>query len=516
MKKVATALLSGILIMSMTGCIGGIKTPMSSSDSIGKNYETVMSEFSKAGFENITAVEVEDLTIDSDMNVGDVSEIEINKKTKFKAGARFGKKSDVIITYHTKVKAQAPIAVSECQEYDYKTLETMFKDAGFINVTSKEVFDLDPDDTDVEFNNVIKIEDLSSFEKDDKIPYDSEISIVCHKPFVKHKVSIHINFIKNLLFNKYDITFSIGNENMTLEHGKDADFNFSLKEGKYTLSFANVDSSDVKGEIELDLTSDVDVSYMILCYGDYVSVEEEYIDKKIPLADDEIKMVCDKWEYTGENYREVIKNLKSLGFTNIKEEPLYDIVWGITEEGSVENVKINGRDDYTLGTIFKKNSEIVVSYHLKEKKTETTTTPNADTQKKPETTTKNQTPSSLTINTCSELNDILFGNAQSYSDFASFARKYAGDTIEFNGSIDYAVNHKDYKTRFDILISSGDYDPSRQTGPTFKFENVNVINLSTNGDMLNVGDNVYVTAKIVKFDENTGIFYLEPISVRKR
>ena len=372
MKKVATALLSGILIMSMTGCIGGIKTPMSSSDSIGKNYETVMSEFSKAGFENITAVEVEDLTIDSDMNVGDVSEIEINKKTKFKAGARFGKKSDVIITYHTKVKAQAPIAVSECQEYDYKTLETMFKDAGFINVTSKEVFDLDPDDTDVEFNNVIKIGDLSSFEKDDKIPYDSEISIVCHKPFVKHKVSIHINFIKNLLFNKYDITFSIGNENMTLEHGKDADFTFSLKEGKYTLSFANVDSSDVKGEIELDLTSDVDVSYIILCYGDYVSVKEEYIDKKIPLADDEIKMVCDKWEYTGENYREVIKNLKSLGFTNIKEEPLYDIVWGITEEGSVENVTINGRDDYTLGTIFKKNSEIVVSYHLKEKKTETT------------------------------------------------------------------------------------------------------------------------------------------------
>lgn len=45
---------------------------------------------------------------------------------------------------------------------------------------------------------------------------------------------------------------------------------------------------------------------------------------------------------------------------------MYDIVFGWTEEGEVDNVTINGSDTYKRGDVFKKDTEIVVSYHLKE------------------------------------------------------------------------------------------------------------------------------------------------------
>ena len=93
-------------------------------------------------------------------------------------------------------------------------------------------------------------------------------------------------------------------------------------------------------------------------------MKEEYLDRKQELAADEVKVLTDKTEFWFENYEDVIKILKEWGFTNIKEEPVYDIYLGWTDEGEVDEVTIDHSDDYKRGDIFKKDVEVVVSYHM--------------------------------------------------------------------------------------------------------------------------------------------------------
>ena len=121
----------------------------------------------------------------------------------------------------------------------------------------------------------------------------------------------------------------------------------------------------------------------------------------------------------------------------------------------------------------------------------------------------------ITVNNSEEFRRILSGEADD-SECAAFVRKYAGRNIVFKGSIDYCDFHGDYNTRFDYLLSGGDYNENSQVGPTFKFEDVNYLDLHTSIPEVTVGLNVMITAEIESFDINTGIFYLDPVSLTAR
>lgn len=122
----------------------------------------------------------------------------------------------------------------------------------------------------------------------------------------------------------------------------------------------------MKGDVSLDVSSDLTAEYKISCYSDYVDVEEIYVDRDVVLAANEVKMTCDSHAYVSEPYEEVVQTLKEAGFSNIVEQPVYDIYFGFTEEGSVADVTIDGDIDYRRGDVFPSDAEIIVSYHLKE------------------------------------------------------------------------------------------------------------------------------------------------------
>lgn len=110
-----------------------------------------------------------------------------------------------------------------------------------------------------------------------------------------------------------------------------------------------------------------------------------------------------------------------------------------------------------------------------------------------------------------------------YDELYEFSKEYRNVTIKFDGSVDYHQNHGKYKTRFDLLLSYGDYDENKQIGPTFRFRNVNSSDLVGNETFYyglpyytETGDNVKVTAKIIGFNPDTGIFELDPILVEAR
>lgn len=265
------------------------------------------------------------------------------------------------------VPVAAPYGAAECLEQDYTTIQAAFYAAGFTNIEAEKVEDLQATDVDkVNTIDAISVGGKTDFTKEQEFQSDDEVLIRYHG-YAKCNVKIHVDFVPNLIFSKYDVNLLLnGIEEGTLTHGEDQDFEFSIDPGEYTLTFESAESSSVKGEVTLTIDCDIEASYKIACSSDKVSVETLYVDRLTELADGEVKLDVAASEYKHKNYEDVAAALKMLGFTNIKYEVLYDIVLGWTDDGEVESVSIADKTDFNRGDVFPADAEIVITYHMPE------------------------------------------------------------------------------------------------------------------------------------------------------
>lgn len=238
----------------------------------------------------------------------------------------------------------------------------------------------------------------------------------------------------------------------------------------------------------------------------------------------------------GRMYTDVIEIFEEKGFTNIKTEKTDDLVLGwLSKEGEVKEVAVGGDTEYTSDKWMPADTEVIIRYHTFPESTNEVdgdtssntdksddkngnTDPSETKDKEVSENSEDATEDAITLNVdnCPELNEILSMKAEIDDKYAAFASKYEGRTIEFDGRIDYCTHHDEYKTRFDYLVSAGDYDPDHQIGPTFKFENVNYHDLHTDIDEVTVGLNVHIVAEVKSFNSSTGLFFLEPVSITER
>ena len=181
-----------------------------------------------------------------------------------------------------------------------------------------------------------------------------------------YKVKINIDFISNLIFSTYDVKVKMADYSKVMNHGEDHSFELNLKEGIYDLIFVKDSDSSISETVKIDVHSNMEIGYKISCYYNRIDVKEQYRDLDEKIEENKIKIDFNKDSFTVKDKDEVIKKLKDYGFTNIKENPLYDIVFGLTSEGETEEVTIGGKTDYKRGDIFDNDVEIVVTYHLKE------------------------------------------------------------------------------------------------------------------------------------------------------
>ncbi|MFJ7729302.1 DUF4839 domain-containing protein [Neobacillus sp. NPDC097160] len=261
-------------------------------------------------------------------------------------------------------------------------------------------------------------------------------------------------------------------------------------------------------------------------------------------------------EIVGENYQTVISQLKKTGFTNIKTKVLDDLITGwLTKDGEIEQVEINGDTEFSANDSFKKNSKIVITYHTfskeekrdtkstdekkrdtqstdeKKKDTKSTDEKKKDTKSTDEKSSKtvkqsiNDTSAKsnqeiLTVKNNEALAAVLAVKDENDPIIGEFAKKYAGRTIEFDGNIAHIMKYKDYKTRYDILISAGDYSETTLSGPRFKFKNVSIFDLKFTGseipENIGMGQNLHITAEVKEYNETDGLFFLNPISTEIR
>ena len=197
----------------------------------------------------------------------------------------------------------------------------------------------------------------------------------------------------------------------------------------------------------------------------------------------------------------------------------------LTKDGEIEEMTVDGEDRFSEGDRYDPNVPIVISYHTfpedEEETDEMTDTTSESTEQNtptptPEPTTNEIEP--LTVNTNSDLAAVLSNPQSSDADYSDFAATYAGRTIEFDAHVDYLQHYENYDTRYEMLISSGDWQGENTIapGPLFKIEDFNVFEIGYNGEYLETGDNIHVVAKVGEYDRSSLLFYLDPITITER
>lgn len=281
-------------------------------------------------------------------------------------------------------KLRIPVSSEEVKNLGADEACALFEQAGFSNIEKEEVYDIDPDANDAQSLVEILVSGQAEYKKDDEVPKDAQIKCVTHYPFNKYTMNVSVDFIPNIIFDTYNVDFVVDGETQeTIQHGNDATYTLRLKEGDHTLSFCKNGSSTVKGEAKVNVTSDIDVGYKISCHGDRVDVETTYTDVNKELPEDEAKIDCGNSDFYGKNYQDIVNKFRDLGFTDIKVAKMYDIVFGVTKKGSVEYVTIGGSKDYKHGDIFKKDTEVIIAYHLPVDEDPASATPTPTSTPKP-------------------------------------------------------------------------------------------------------------------------------------
>lgn len=105
---------------------------------------------------------------------------------------------------------------------------------------------------------------------------------------------------------------------------------------------------------------------------------------------------------------------------------------------------------------------------------------------------------------------ILTDNA-----YASYFAGIDEREIEFDGSIDMMTLRDGYDTRYELLITYGDYSETKITGPYMKVKDI-AYGPKLASDIVEAKTNVKVRAKIDKYDLEKGYLMLDVISIERR
>lgn len=126
----------------------------------------------------------------------------------------------------------------------------------------------------------------------------------------------------------------------------------------------------------------------------------------------------------------------------------------------------------------------------------------------------------LTSDNNDELAALLEVSDYCDETIGSFAKKYAGKTIQFDGSVVDVAPHGSYSTRFDYLLGPGNMGPNTTVGPAFKFADVNYYDFNLTGkhtpDSIDVGGKFRFIAEVDRYSANSCLLFLTPVETQTR
>ncbi|MFD3446364.1 DUF4839 domain-containing protein [Microbacteriaceae bacterium 4G12] len=151
--------------------------------------------------------------------------------------------------------------------------------------------------------------------------------------------------------------------------------------------------------------------------------------------------------------------------------------------------------------------------------------PSEESKPEPERSSLEEPDAVITPESNTEFATLLSHGDNCDDSIAAFIEEHRGRTVAFDGNVSYMAHHGEYDTRYDILISAGEYSETSTSGPTFQFEDVNTTSdlhwTGENPGTVGPGDNLRFTAQVVgeiypeKGNWNC-LFYLDPVATETR
>ena len=321
-----------------------IRIPLSRTDCIGKNYQSIIDQLTTEGFYNIKPVSFPDLSMDLQSQDGKITRITINNSEEFYLGDYFPADSIIQIDYHTMdperiTDVMIPASYDSYVEKDYLSVCKEFITAGFNNITLLPKYDVHfYEGSKVGVTQTVTVDGESTFLKGVWLPYDTEVRVAYHAKEFK--------YIGEDYQKISDMLSSIGFTNIELKPLDDLKMDELKKSGEVVSVLINEKELSEAGE--LNLLAQVEIQY----------------HSEQQATDNEIKITATSKDFSGENYKDVVTTLEEMGFTNVKPVALGDLKKGwIHGEGEVKEISIGGVTKFAVGEVFDKNVEILVSYH---------------------------------------------------------------------------------------------------------------------------------------------------------
>lgn len=126
----------------------------------------------------------------------------------------------------------------------------------------------------------------------------------------------------------------------------------------------------------------------------------------------------------------------------------------------------------------------------------------------------------LTVQNSPELASLLEERG-ACSQWADFAARFAGQTIQFDGHIGNVANVGTFGDRYNILLGAWDLDESNLRGPDFQYRDIyslddlNVAGINSISE-LNYGDRFRFTAIVDDYEPDPCMLLLEPVATEFR
>ncbi|MBO0421448.1 DUF4839 domain-containing protein [Enterococcus plantarum] len=255
-----------------------------------------------------------------------------------------------------------------------------------------------------------------------------------------------------------------------------------------------------------------------------------------------IKTPASAKELKKENYEDVQKLFNKAGFEDIQLKEEADLKIGLfSKEGDVDSISIDGDTKFEEGDSFDKTAEVVITYHVFPQEDSTSSNSKEENsshslarENSTSSSSKKSEPSStqeikieekadnriITVENNSEFVNVLTG-IDDYKAYKEFAEKYKNCKVEFDGNIAYMSLHGNNKTRYDFLITPGNYDPNGSSGANFQINNKNVTyDLHLTGDnipdSISEGLNIRIIATVDSYNEDADLVMITPIEIRIR
>ena len=320
-----------------------IRIPLSYTDCIGKDHQSIEDMLSAEGFSNIKAVPSYELGMDKQSEDGKIKKITVNNSAAFSSGDYFAADSIIQIDYFAiiperKSDVMIPEGSDSFAERDYLDACETFRNAGFTNITliPKEVklFDGAKSGT----VQSVKVGDKSTFIQGTWLPNETEVKITYGAKTFKYEGKDYEEIVKELT--------SMGFSDISCEALHD----LSTKEAKKANEVVSVliGGEEFAEAKEWNLLSPIIIKYH--------SAQQA--------GSGQISMAKSSKDLTGENYETVILALQEMGFTNVKSAPLGDLKKGwLHKEGEVDKVSIGGITKFSVNDIFDADAEVIITYH---------------------------------------------------------------------------------------------------------------------------------------------------------